>query len=54
MPARHRYGLRAGAGVRVVSNNDIVVRPIEVTSLHGVVAFSPTLGEALAFRETGP
>jgi anti-anti-sigma factor len=52
----HRQGLKAGTSVRLVANNGLVVRPIEVTNLDSVLKLYPTLGEALEGRdpERGP
>jgi anti-anti-sigma factor len=52
----HRQGLKAGTPVRLVADNGLVVRPIEVTNLDSVLDLYPTLAEALGGRdpETGP
>jgi anti-anti-sigma factor len=47
----HRQGLKAGTPVRLVADNGLVVRPIEVTNLDSVLKLYPTLGEALEGRD---
>jgi len=48
----HRRGLRAGTSVRLVADNGLVVRPIEVTSLDSVLELYATLPDALRGRDT--
>jgi anti-anti-sigma factor len=48
----HRQGLQAGTSVRLVADNGLVVRPIEVTSLDSVLELYPTLPDALRGRDT--
>lgn len=48
----HKIGLRAGTAVRLVAENDLVVRPIEVTNLDSLLDLYPTLAEALKGRES--
>src|ERR1700719_1995474 len=43
----HRRGLQAGTSVRLVADNGLVVRPIEVTNLDSVLDLYPTLSDAL-------
>lgn len=43
----HRQGTDAGTSVRVVADNELVVRPIEVTNLDRVLELFPTLTDAL-------
>lgn len=52
----HRQGLEAGTSVRLVADNGLVVRPIEVTNLDSVLELYPTVGDALKGRdsEQGP
>lgn len=47
----HRQGLKTGTSVRLVADNGLVVRPIEVTNLDRVLELYPTLPEALQGRE---
>jgi anti-sigma B factor antagonist len=52
-------GLAAGTSVRLVADNDYVLRPLEVTKLDRVFEIYPTLGDALQDfkrreRETQP
>jgi anti-anti-sigma factor len=47
----HRQGLEAGASVRLVADNGLVVRPIEVTNLDSVLELYPTLSDALEGRD---
>jgi anti-anti-sigma factor len=47
----HRQGLKAGTSVRLVADNGLVVRPIEVTNLDTVLKLYRTLGEALEGRD---
>lgn len=47
----HRQGAKAGTSVRLVADNGLVVRPIEVTNLDSVLKLYPTLGEALEGRD---
>ena len=48
----HRQGLQAGTSVRLVADNGLVVRPIEVTNLDSVLDLYPTLSDALQGRDT--
>ena len=43
----HKQGLRAGTAVRLVAENELVVRPIEVTNLDSLLDLYPTLPDAL-------
>lgn len=43
----HRKGLASGTSVRLVADNGVVVRPIEVTNLDSVLELYPTLPDAL-------
>jgi anti-anti-sigma factor len=47
----HRQGVKAGTSVRLVADNGLVVRPIEVTNLDSVLKLYPTLAEALEGRD---
>jgi anti-anti-sigma factor len=47
----HKQGVEAGTSVRLVADNGLVVRPIEVTNLDSVLELYPTLGEALEGRD---
>ncbi|MCV7257733.1 STAS domain-containing protein [Mycobacterium shimoidei] len=46
----HRRGAEEGTSVRVVADNDLVVRPIEVTNLDSVLELYRTLSDALQGR----
>jgi len=48
----HRRGHQAGTSVRLVADNGLVVRPIEVTNLDSVLELYPTLPDALQGRDT--
>jgi anti-anti-sigma factor len=48
----HKQGLRAGTSVRLVADNGLVVRPIEVTNLDSVLELYPTLPDALEGRDS--
>lgn len=48
----HRQGLAGGTSVRLVADNPLVVRPIEVTNLDSVLELYPTLPDALQGRDT--
>ena len=48
----HRRGQEAGTSVRLVADNGLVVRPIEVTNLDSVLELYPTLPDALQGRDT--
>jgi anti-anti-sigma factor len=48
----HRQGLESGISVRLVAENGLVVRPIEVTNLDSVLELYPTLPDALRGRDT--
>lgn len=43
----HRQGAETGTSVRLVADNDLVIRPIEVTNLDSVLQIFPTLTDAL-------
>ena len=47
----HKQGLRTGISVRLVADNDLVVRPIEVTNLDSLLDLYPALPDALEGRE---
>jgi anti-anti-sigma factor len=47
----HKLGLRGGTSVRLVAENDLVVRPIEVTNLDSLLDLYSTLPEALEGRD---
>jgi anti-anti-sigma factor len=49
----HKQGLRAGTSVRLVADNDLVVRPIQVTNLDALLELYPTLPDALEGRNSG-
>jgi anti-anti-sigma factor len=49
----YKQGLRAGTSVRLVADNDLVVRPIEVTNLDALLELYPTLPDALEGRDPG-
>jgi hypothetical protein len=44
--------VEAGTSVRLVADNGLVVRPIEVTNLDSVLELYPTLPDALQGRDT--
>jgi anti-anti-sigma factor len=48
----HKQGLRIGTTVRLVADNGLVVRPIEVTNLDSLLDLYPTLPDALEGRES--
>jgi anti-anti-sigma factor len=48
----HKQGLRVGTTVRLVADNGLVVRPIEVTNLDSLLDLYPTLPDALDGRES--
>jgi anti-anti-sigma factor len=48
----HKRGLQAGTSVRLVADNGLVVRPIEVTNLDSVLELYPTLLDALEGRDS--
>jgi anti-anti-sigma factor len=48
----HKQGLRSGTTVRLVAENDLVVRPIEVTNLDSLLDLYPTLPDALKGRDS--
>ncbi|HXY63359.1 MAG TPA: STAS domain-containing protein [Mycobacterium sp.] len=48
----HRQGLQAGTAVRLVADNGLVVRPIEVTNLDSVLDLYHTLRDALQGPDT--
>jgi anti-anti-sigma factor len=47
----HKQGQQAGTSVRLVADNGLVVRPIEVTNLDSVLELYPSLPDALQGRE---
>ena len=49
----HKQGVRAGTSVRLVADNGLVVRPIEVTNLDSLLDLYPTLSDALEGRDSG-
>ena len=49
----HKQGLRAGTSVRLVADNELVVRPIEVTNLDSLLELYPSLPDALEGRKPG-
>jgi anti-anti-sigma factor len=49
----HRQAAEAGTSVRVVADNDLVVRPIKLTNLDSVLALFPTLTDALQDHRPG-
>jgi anti-anti-sigma factor len=49
----HNQGLEAGTSVRLVADNGLVVRPIEVTNLDSVLDLYHTLPDALEGRDSG-
>jgi anti-anti-sigma factor len=48
----HQTGAQAKISVRLVADNGLVVRPIEVTNLDSVLELYPTLPDALQGRDT--
>ena len=48
----HKQGLRGGISVRLVADNELVVRPIEVTNLDSLLDLYPSLPDALEGRES--
>jgi anti-anti-sigma factor len=48
----HQRAQQAGTSVRLVADNGLVVRPIEVTNLDSVLDLYPTLPDALQGRDT--
>ena len=48
----HKQGLKAGTSVRLVADNGLVVRPIEVTNLDSLLDLYPTLPDALEGRDS--
>jgi anti-anti-sigma factor len=48
----HKQGLRTGVSVRLVADNELVVRPIEVTNLDSLLDLYPSLPDALEGRES--
>ena len=48
----HKQGMRTGTSVRLVADNGLVVRPIEVTNLDSLLDLYPTLPAALEGRES--
>jgi anti-anti-sigma factor len=50
----HEQGLQAGTPVRLVADNGLVVRPIEVTNLDSRLDLYTTFPDALEGRDPGP
>jgi anti-anti-sigma factor len=50
----HKQGLRAGTAVRLVADNELVVRPIEVTNLDSLLDLYPSRTAALTGRDLPP
>jgi anti-anti-sigma factor len=50
----HKQGLRVGTSVRLVADNELVVRPIEVTNLDSLLDLYPSLPDALEGRDSEP
>lgn len=50
----HEQGRRAGTSVRLVADNGLVVRPIEVTNLDSRLDLYSTFPDALEGRDSGP
>jgi anti-anti-sigma factor len=48
----HKQGMHASISVRLVADNDLVVRPIEVTNLDSLLDLYPSLPDALEGRES--
>ncbi|HYX98637.1 MAG TPA: STAS domain-containing protein [Mycobacterium sp.] len=48
----HKQGVRTGTSVRLVADNGLVVRPIEVTNLDSLLDLYPTLPDALEGRNS--
>jgi anti-anti-sigma factor len=48
----HKQGLRAQTSVRLVADNELVVRPIEVTNLDSLLDLYPSLPDALKGRDS--
>jgi anti-anti-sigma factor len=48
----HKQGLRVGTSVRLVADNELVVRPIEVTNLDSLLDLYPSLPDALEGRDS--
>lgn len=48
----HKQGLRVGTAVRLVADNDLVVRPIQVTNLDALLELYPSLPDALEGRDS--
>jgi anti-anti-sigma factor len=48
----HKRGLRGGISVRLVAENELVVRPIEVTNLDSLLDLYRSLPDALEGRES--
>jgi anti-anti-sigma factor len=48
----HNQGFDAGISVRLVADNGLVVRPIEVTNLDSLLELYPTLPDALEGRDS--
>ena len=48
----HKQGVRAGTSVRLVADNGLVVRPIEVTNLDSLLDLYPSLPDALEGRNS--
>jgi anti-anti-sigma factor len=50
----HKQGLDGGTSVRLVADNVLVVRPIEVTNLDSLLDLYPSLPDALEGRDSEP
>lgn len=50
----HKQGLGVGTSVRLVADNELVVRPIEVTNLDSLLDLYPSLPDALEGRDSEP
>jgi anti-anti-sigma factor len=50
----HKQGLGGGTSVRLVADNVLVVRPIEVTNLDSLLDLYPSLPDALEGRDSEP
>ena len=48
----HKQGMQTGTAVRLVADNGLVVRPIEVTNLDSLLDLYPTLPDALEGRDS--
>lgn len=48
----HRRGIESRVPVRLVADNSLVVRPIQVTNMDSVLELYPTVSDALEGRNT--